>query len=219
MKPSTSILLAATLVAGAGSAHANSIEFTHDYGLWTFDPGGGDTLETDYVSVSTQSDGRFNDSFDLSGLIMDNETVFELHLTYNNTDEKSCFIWCWPAEDWRVRVQGKNSLSSEDDKFFDLEKTGDKKTTSVFTLDSNSDEEYGFLWNKKERNAFEQTLETEIFEFWFSDNGDHPNDFNLYSATLKITGASVVPIPAAAWLFGSALVGMAGLGYRRSRQA
>jgi len=31
--------------------------------------------------------------------------------------------------------------------------------------------------------------------------------------------AGVVPIPAAAWLFGSALLGMAGIGYRRSKEA
>jgi hypothetical protein len=31
--------------------------------------------------------------------------------------------------------------------------------------------------------------------------------------------AQVVPIPAAAWLFGSALIGMAGIGYRRGRAA
>lgn len=30
---------------------------------------------------------------------------------------------------------------------------------------------------------------------------------------------SAVPIPAAVWLFGSALIGMAGVGYRRKRQA
>lgn len=30
---------------------------------------------------------------------------------------------------------------------------------------------------------------------------------------------TVVPIPAAAWLFGSALLGMAGIGYRKSRMA
>jgi hypothetical protein len=34
----------------------------------------------------------------------------------------------------------------------------------------------------------------------------------------NVTEFSVVPIPAAAWLFGSALVGMAGVGYRRSRK-
>jgi hypothetical protein len=32
---------------------------------------------------------------------------------------------------------------------------------------------------------------------------------------LRPDTATVVPIPAAAWLFGSALVGIAGIGYRR----
>jgi len=34
-----------------------------------------------------------------------------------------------------------------------------------------------------------------------------------------VSGITPVPLPAAAWLFGSALLGMAGIGYRRSRDA
>ncbi|WP_157726371.1 VPLPA-CTERM sorting domain-containing protein [Imhoffiella purpurea] len=46
------------------------------------------------------------------------------------------------------------------------------------------------------------------------DNPDHLYDgFKLKT----LTANAVVPIPAAAWLFGSALVGMAGLGYRRRK--
>jgi hypothetical protein len=41
---------------------------------------------------------------------------------------------------------------------------------------------------------------------------DGTTNSTSYSGTL-----SAVPIPAAAWLFGSALVGMAGIGYRRRR--
>lgn len=39
------------------------------------------------------------------------------------------------------------------------------------------------------------------------------------NADAAVAGMTVVPIPAAAWLFGSALAGMAGIGYRRSRKA
>ena len=42
-------------------------------------------------------------------------------------------------------------------------------------------------------------------------------DKDLSHLTIYKRG-SVVPIPAAAWLFGSALLGMAGMGYRRSRR-
>ena len=35
--------------------------------------------------------------------------------------------------------------------------------------------------------------------------------------TRPLAAINVVPIPAAAWLFGSALVGMAGIGYRKKQ--
>ncbi len=39
------------------------------------------------------------------------------------------------------------------------------------------------------------------------------------SADYAVAAIGVVPIPAAAWLFGSALMGMAGIGYRRTQKA
>ncbi len=58
---------------------------------------------------------------------------------------------------------------------------------------------------------------------FFKNDGSVPVTFSLSggnsSADNKwshVTGfGAVVPIPAAVWLFGSALVGIAGLGYRR----
>jgi len=35
----------------------------------------------------------------------------------------------------------------------------------------------------------------------------------------QVSGVTAVPLPAAVWLFGSALLGMAGIGYRRSNEA
>jgi hypothetical protein len=216
MKTSTSILLAATLLSGVGSAQASSFTFTHDYGLGKFVPGGTDTLGSDFVEVSDQSTERFNDSFDLSGLIMDNSTVFELSLTYSDTDNRN--VYGISPEEWAARVQGddKSAGADDDDEIFVLDRVGSSDVTSVFTLDASDD--------VAPKNAFQTTLSNEKFEFWFADGiswigGAGPNEFKLYSATLEVSGASVVPIPAAAWLFGSALVGMAGLGYRRSRQA
>jgi hypothetical protein len=42
---------------------------------------------------------------------------------------------------------------------------------------------------------------------------------NYTAGTSHLSAYGVVPIPAAVWLFGSALVGMVGIGYRRSRTA
>ncbi len=52
-------------------------------------------------------------------------------------------------------------------------------------------------------------------EFWTKEERD--NSAKLQGSIVE--KASVVPIPAAAWLFGSALMGMTGLGYRRRRAA
>lgn len=49
------------------------------------------------------------------------------------------------------------------------------------------------------------------------EHGWLTQDVNLMESTLS-GQAAVVPLPAAAWLFGSALVGMAGIGRMRMRQ-
>ena len=46
------------------------------------------------------------------------------------------------------------------------------------------------------------------------DRGAGLSHWSIYSG-----GMTVVPLPAAAWLFGSALVGLAGIGYRRKQSA
>lgn len=47
------------------------------------------------------------------------------------------------------------------------------------------------------------------------NNGD-PVD---YTMTFTVTEVNPVPLPAAVWLFGSALMGVAGVGYRRKKKA
>lgn len=42
---------------------------------------------------------------------------------------------------------------------------------------------------------------------------------NAGAGSDKLTNPTVVPLPAAAWLFGSALLGMAGIGYRGTRKS
>jgi hypothetical protein len=219
MKTSVSILLSAALIAGVGSAQASVVTFTHDYGNGKYNPGGTDPLGADYVEVRDYSEGRFSDSLDLSSLVMDNSTVFQLELTYSHTKNRNCVLFICSLEDWAARVQGddKSAGADDDDEIFVLDRVGSSAVTSVFTLDASDD--------VAPENAFQTTLSNKKFEFWFADGGNllgggvGSNEFKLYSASLQVSGATVVPLPAAAWLFGSALVGMAGLGYRRSRQA
>lgn len=49
--------------------------------------------------------------------------------------------------------------------------------------------------------------------------GNGNTDAGLSHWTIYSGGTTVVPLPAAAWLFGSALLGVVGLGYRRKRTA
>ncbi|NBC47721.1 MAG: hypothetical protein GVY22_06995 [Gammaproteobacteria bacterium] len=58
-------------------------------------------------------------------------------------------------------------------------------------------------------------LDSNVVLITLDDGADVDDNHDDYVGYVR---ASVVPIPAAAWLFGSALVGMAGIGYRRSRR-
>ena len=60
--------------------------------------------------------------------------------------------------------------------------------------------------------------ETDLFDF---DGNAFVCDGNCneIAGTSHVSAYGVVPIPAAVWLFGSALVGMTGIGYRRRRNA
>jgi hypothetical protein len=62
-----------------------------------------------------------------------------------------------------------------------------------------------------------------VLDLWFDDSGANDDDnHDDMAIRLSIVGDGsfqVVPIPAAAWLFGSALMGMVGIGYRRTRKA
>lgn len=67
-----------------------------------------------------------------------------------------------------------------------------------------------------------------VYEYWaikkgtliafFKNDGNVPVDFRWDGEDWShVTGfGAVVPIPAAAWLFGSALLGIAGIGYRKN---
>lgn len=164
-------------------------------------PGGNDPLSANYVTVKDSSSSRFNDSFDFSGLSYSSLQKFELQLTYKETNTSFLGV---PIEDWYLRLPG-DPIIDTDDKFFSLTRSGSWVTTT-FTL-SNGASPFSFYETNKE------------FEFWFSEKtGNFLGDdqFKLKSATLKVYGdAAAVPLPAAAWLFGSALLGMVGVGYRR----
>jgi hypothetical protein len=76
---------------------------------------------------------------------------------------------------------------------------------------------FATFWEPNTENALSGTM----LDLWFDDTGANDDD-NHDDMLIRLTAVdgdlTVVPIPAAAWLFGSALVGMAGIGYRRTRK-
>lgn len=66
-------------------------------------------------------------------------------------------------------------------------------------------------------SIFAYKVNDTTYDLWFNDSGSSDSD---YDDMVVRVSTSPVPIPAAVWLFGSALMGLAGVGYRsRSAQA
>jgi hypothetical protein len=197
------ILLVTLLSVGTASASLLG-SLTHDYGSGEgkTDPGGTDPLSSDYVLVRDYTDSgnnsdRFTDTFDYHSLAYDSIEEFVLTLEFSNTDRSAFFV---PVEDWRVRPGG-TEVASE---YFDINRVGDNKATQSFTIDS------GF-------SVFD-TLADGSFEYWFAEESLFENQFKLYNATLEVYGTpSAVPLPAAVWLLGCGLVGLAGFRCRMTR--
>jgi uncharacterized Zn-binding protein involved in type VI secretion len=188
------VVVACFLIA-LPSAQAYSISITHDYGSGAgkVDPGGQDPLSENYVTIYDTDPNtgykRFNDTFDFQGLFSE-VTSFELTLVFSNTNNWN--YWICP-EDWRVRPGDSTTLLYMDRK-------GDTPYTQTFVFTSaNTD-------------TFNAMVAAGVFDLWFADKAAGANNFKLYSATLTINGTeAAVPIPGAAWLLGSGLVGLVGL--------
>lgn len=199
------ILLVTLLSVGTASASLLG-SLTHDYGSGEgkTDPGGTDPLSSDYVLVRDYTDSgsnsdRFADTFDYHSFAYDSIEEFVLTLEFSNTNYS---FWGLPAEYWRVRPGGTNNLFE----LFSLNITrvGDNKATQSFTIDS-------------EFSVF-NTLADGSFEYWFAEESLFENQFKLYNATLEVYGTpSAVPLPAAVWLLGCGLVGLAGFRCRMTR--
>lgn len=205
---------AMTLAAGTASAVTSLGTFANDYGsdAGKVDPGGTDVLGADFVTVSDQSSGRFSDSFDLSalfgtfqpGYVIDR---FELTLEFDDSGPSCPFFLCGLGEIWEVRVQGSDSAVSSDDFFGTL---SDPLSPQSFTVSIGTD--IGSI------DAFQHSVQSQLFEFWFSESSIKADAFDLNSAELEVFGtASVIPLPAGLPLVAGAFA-LAGLVRRYGRR-
>lgn len=205
----------AAIAATTTGAHAVTSlgMFVHDYGSGDgkVDPGGNDQLSDDFVTVSTRTNGAFNDSFDLSGLFSTLDPGFsidrfELKLTFSDANDTTFGI---PSESWFVTVSGSRSAGVAIGDFTDrLDPTPSPQT---FVLSSSDDFPGGV-------DAFATTLLNEKFEFSFFDDIALGGSFDLDQAELEVFGTlTVIPTPLALPMFASAF-GVAALVRRRAHK-
>ena len=88
--------------------------------------------------------------------------------------------------------------------------TGDFSFTFTSPLGSVNEDN-----NNRVVRYFANIIDTNTVQLWLDDGGAHKDrDFNDMGV-----GVSAVPIPAAAWLFGTALLGLAAVGRRRENHS
>jgi hypothetical protein len=196
----------AALALLSGTAGAATLEtYTNDYGIGKADPTGNDVLNTDSVTVSDQSTGRFQDSFDFSALVYDTIDSFELTLTFDNARPAFGSFLGFPfaIEQWDVRLLGSDSPGQSDDIFAGM---ADASSPQTFTVTSASG-----------GDVFATAIANSTFSFGFAESAGFPNAFDLFSASLTINGTpAIIPLPAGLPLL---LAGLGGLAFLRKRKA
>ncbi|MCD5381004.1 MAG: hypothetical protein LR008_00325, partial [Candidatus Pacebacteria bacterium] len=193
-------LLVAGFIATSSTVSASTLLYTelHDYGISKYDPGGNDPLKADSVKVKDSSSSRFYDSFDLSGITGTIDRI-ELTLDFKKAGPFCPLGICALGETWSVRAQGSNSSTASDDSFGQL---SDVLSPQTFVYSAATDT--GTI------DTFLASILSGEFEFWFSEGSIWKDAFNLDTAEINVYGVSEVSLPAAAFLFGPALLGLSG---------
>lgn len=143
-------------------------------------------------------------------------SVGSQHLTYDANS--------WPGNANSIAIRAKANQTSDDDtsapkadlsniSLVTYNADGSKNTiTSGYSLFGDSNAQYVLFTDLDLTNGFTLTGDA-LFDIGSSADGSHTQ----YEIKIGET-TSVVPIPAAAWLFGSALAGLAGVGAARQRR-
>ena len=157
------------------------------------------SLQSDSIKITDtkSSDGcnRFYDYFDLEAVNYDSIDSFTLSLTFSATNDALPFLFFSIREDWKVMAaSGGNNAD-----------TVNKR--DIASVDGKTSQD--FIFNASNTSVFSDILAKNEFGFWLGDEAFGANNFNLFSATLKIEGtATAVPEPSMLALFGLALLGM-----------
>ena len=209
----SALALVVSLGLCAGAQAATLFIQTNDYGSDTgkVNPGGTDVLGADFVTVSDQSSGRFNDSFSF-GTALGTITQIDVTLAFEDAGPSKGVFGCLFGECWDARITGSDSSGipseSSDDLFVELE-----DVLSAQTISLSSATDTGSI------DAFSHSVGTGKLELWFAENALGARQFDLDYATVEVLGtAAPIPLPAAGWLLLSAFGGLGLMARRRARR-
>lgn len=116
---------------------------------------------------------RFHDTFDFSGMNYKSIDTLSLTLNFSNTNGN---VFGLPTEDWRLIIADSAGKSSN--KLIDMKNTA--TGTQQFTINA-----------RTHASVFANISENGKFQMWFGDEAFLPNNFQLHSATLEVSGTAV----------------------------
>ena len=176
--------------------------------IWDDDNNGNSVVWLDYTNAYTNwsAQGTWAAGID-SSLIYDIDAAYTVD---------------WGGNAWRLPsagvdpVSGSNQTTSEMGHLFYTELELDFGVTSPAELNAGA---FDYLVDNYYWSGTGYAGDSDRAWSFYMGSGlqhnDHPKSWNLYGLAVRSGHVSVVPVPAAFWLFGSGLTGLAALGWRR----